>query len=108
MPTIKVLSAGAVRSMVEALGREFEQAAARRASGSAFRFFARIFQRRIFLDVQAALRLVIEMIVGPQAGRANTGDGANIVHLVDVAGDTDGAHDLALIVANELSAGFQK
>ena len=49
-----------------------------------------------------------EIAVGTQAHGMDAGDGADVVHLVGVAGNADGAHHLAVLVADELAAAFEK
>src|SRR5262249_1670927 len=72
------------------------------------RFLARIPQRRVDLDVEAARRLGIEIGVGAEAADMDAVDGAEIVDLVDVAGDAERADDLARSVADELAASLEE
>src|SRR5580700_2321911 len=74
------------------------------------RRFARVLQRRRFVDAQRPhlLGVVEEIAVGAQAHGMDAGDGADVVHLVGIAGDADGAHYLARLIADELAAAFEK
>ena len=69
---------------------------------------AGVLQRRVDLDVEALGRTGIEIGVGPEAAGMDAVDGAEVVDLVDVAGDADGADDLARGIADELPAGLQE
>src|SRR5262245_66416899 len=71
------------------------------------RLLARVAQRRVDLDVEAARRLGVEIGVGAQAARVDAVDGAEVVDLVDVAGDAERADDLARGIADELAAGLE-
>src|SRR6516164_6391213 len=72
------------------------------------RGLSRIAQRRVLLDIEPLDRRGVEIVVGPEAARMDAVDGAQIVDLVDVAGDAERPHDLARIVADELAAAFQE
>src|SRR5262249_23000399 len=72
------------------------------------RFLARVAQRRVDLDVEAARRLGIEIGVGAEAAGMDAVDGAEVVDLVDVAGDAERADDLARSVADELAASLEE
>src|SRR5262249_15254885 len=72
------------------------------------RFLARVAQRRIHLDVEAARRLAVEIGVGAEAAGVDAVDGAEVVDLVDVAGDAERADDLTRGIADELAAGLEK
>src|SRR5262249_20444647 len=75
----------------------------------ALRFqLARITQRVVLLDVEAAHGGVVEVIVGQEAAGADAIHGAEVVDFVDVAGDAEGADDLARLVADELAAAFKE
>ena len=50
----------------------------------------------------------VEIRVGAEAAGMDAVDGAEVVDLVDVAGDAERAHDLACGVADELAAGFEE
>src|SRR5262249_11322891 len=66
-------------------------------------FLARVGERLRLEDAQPAdLLRIVEVVIGLEPHRVNAVDGADVVHLVDVAGHPDGAHDFARIVANEL------
>ena len=69
---------------------------------------ARVPQRRVDLDIEALRRLGVEVGVGAEAAGVNAVDGAEVVDLVDVAGDTDRADDLARRIADELAARFEE
>src|SRR5439155_2660691 len=69
---------------------------------------AGVAQRRVLLDVEALDRVGVEIVIGAEAAGADAVDGAEIVDLVDVAGDAERADDLAARVADELAAGFEK
>ncbi len=49
-----------------------------------------------------------KIAIGAKPRGMDAGDGADIVHLVGVAGDADGAHHLAGLVADQLAAAFEK
>ncbi len=65
-------------------------------------------QRRVQLDVEALGRPGVEVGVGAEAAGMDAVDGAEVVDLVDVAGDAERADDLARGVADELAAGFEE
>jgi hypothetical protein len=69
---------------------------------------ARIPQRWVLLDIEPLDRPGVEVVVGAEAAGMNTVDGAEVVDLVDVAGDAEGAYDFAGGVADELAARFEK
>src|SRR5262245_60133797 len=69
---------------------------------------ARVLERRIDLDIQALGRLGVEVGVGAVATGMDAVDGAEVVDLVDVAGDPQRAHDLPAVVTDQLAAGFQE
>src|SRR5580693_8563003 len=74
------------------------------------RRFARVLQRRRFVNAQGPhlLGVMEKIAVGAQAHGMDAGDGADVVHLVGVAGDADGAHHLARLITNELAAAFEE
>src|SRR5580704_3486138 len=98
------LRAGTVSRAVAAGGRGPRRLATRP------RRFARVLERRRFVDAQRPHLLgVLEKItVGAQAHGMDAGNGADVVHLVGIAGDADGAHHLARLVADELAAAFEE
>ena len=48
------------------------------------------------------------MIIGSKPGGANSGDSANVVHVVDVASHTNSANNFSFAVANELPSCLEK
>src|SRR5215470_11007404 len=73
-----------------------------------FLALAGVLERRVDLDVEALGRLRIEIGVGAEAPGMDTVDGAEIVYLVDVAGNPERTHDLARGVTDELAAGLEE
>src|SRR6478752_3731321 len=69
---------------------------------------ARVPQRRVDLDIEALRRLGVEVGVGAEPAGVNAVDGAEVVDLVHVAGDTERAHDLSRRIADELAARFEE
>src|SRR5262245_5788202 len=69
---------------------------------------AGVAQGWVLLDVEPFDRLGVEVVVGAEPAGMDAVEGAEVVHLVDVAGDAERAHDLASAVADELAAGFQE
>src|SRR3954463_8277346 len=71
-------------------------------------FLAGVAHRRVLLDVHALRSLGVIVIVGAKAGSMDAVNGAQIVDLVDVSGDTKRAHDLPRGIADELAASFEE
>src|SRR5262249_54295122 len=69
---------------------------------------ARVPERRVDLDVETARRRRVEIGIGAKAAGMDAVDGAEVVDLVDVAGDTECAHDLAGRIADQLAAAFEE
>src|SRR5262245_29152834 len=72
------------------------------------RLLPRVAQRRIHLDVEPPRPLGVEIGVGAKTPGMDAVDGAEVVDLVDVAGDAERADDLARSIPAELAAGPQK
>ena len=83
-------------------------APARRFQGGNRVTFARVAQRRVDLDIEALGGLGVEVGVGPETAGMDAVDGAQIVDLVDVAGDAERADDLAIRIADKLAAAFEE
>ncbi len=54
------------------------------------------------------IRIVKKVAIGAKVGGMNAGNRTQIVKLVGIASDPDGAQDFAGLVADQLAAAFQK
>src|SRR5579883_1455632 len=65
--------------------------------------------QHVFLDVHGMnVGGIGKVVIAPETGSVDAGDGSEVVHLVHVAGHADRTDHLALPVADELPATFEK